>query len=115
MKLGFIGTGTITTAVIEGLLKSKAGLGQINISLRSKKNSSKLRRKSKKIRAGIIHPLYEQSHIKHVGIFNQLEDQMCTWVPGNSDSPDRLDALVWALTELFIKETQTEEIENTFW
>ena len=37
MKLGFIGTGTITTAVIEGLLKSKAGLGQINISLRSKK------------------------------------------------------------------------------
>ena len=49
MKLGFIGTGTITTAVIEGLLKSKAGLGQINISLRSK-NSSKLRRKSKKIR-----------------------------------------------------------------
>lgn len=50
MKIGFIGTGTITTAVIEGLLKSKARLGQINISLRSKKNSSKLRRKSKKIK-----------------------------------------------------------------
>ena len=51
MKLGFIGTGTITTSVIEGLLKSKAKIGQINISTRSYKNSIKLRKKSKKIRA----------------------------------------------------------------
>ena len=50
MKLGFIGTGTITTSVIEGLLKSKAKIGQINISKRSKKNSLKLRKKSKKIK-----------------------------------------------------------------
>lgn len=50
MKLGFLGTGTITTAVIEGLIKSKAKFEQINISLRSKKNSSKLRRSSKKIK-----------------------------------------------------------------
>jgi len=50
MKLGFIGTGTITTAVIEGLIKSKARLEQINISSRSKKNSSKLRKKSAKIK-----------------------------------------------------------------
>jgi pyrroline-5-carboxylate reductase len=51
MKLGFIGTGTIATSVIEGLLKSKAKIGQINISTRSYKNSIKLRKKSKKIRA----------------------------------------------------------------
>ncbi|MBL6758635.1 MAG: NAD(P)-binding domain-containing protein [Pelagibacteraceae bacterium] len=50
MKLGFIGTGTITTAVIDGLLKSKAKVEQFNISLRSKKNSSKLKKKSKKIK-----------------------------------------------------------------
>ena len=36
----------------------------------------------------------------HMGGFPELEDQLCTWVPGVSESPDRLDALVWALTEL---------------
>ena len=51
MKLGFIGTGTIATSVIEGFLKSKAKIEQINISTRSYKNSIKLRKKSKKIRA----------------------------------------------------------------
>jgi pyrroline-5-carboxylate reductase len=49
MKLGFIGTGTITTAVIEGLIKSKAKVQQFNISQRSKKNSSYLKRKSGKV------------------------------------------------------------------
>jgi phage terminase large subunit-like protein len=32
-----------------------------------------------------------------------LEDQMCTWVPGDEDSPDRVDAAVWALTELMLE------------
>ena len=50
MKLGFIGTGTIATSVIEGLLKSKVKIEQINITTRSKKNSLKLRKKSKKIK-----------------------------------------------------------------
>ena len=50
MKLGFLGTGTITTAIIDGLIKSKAKFEQINISLRSKKNSSKLKRNSKKVK-----------------------------------------------------------------
>ena len=49
MKLGFIGTGTITTAVIEGLIKSKPKVQQFNISKRSKKNSSYLKRKSGKV------------------------------------------------------------------
>jgi len=35
-----------------------------------------------------------------VGGFPELEDQLCTWVPGEEDSPDRLDALVWAITDL---------------
>ena len=50
MKLGFIGTGTISTAVIIGLMRSKAKIEQINISHRSKKNSSYLSRKFKKIK-----------------------------------------------------------------
>jgi phage terminase large subunit-like protein len=44
--------------------------------------------------------LYEQGKIHHVGGFPELEDQLCTWEKGTSDSPDRLDALVHALTEL---------------
>jgi len=56
--------------------------------------------KGKHTRAEPIAGLYEQGKVFHVGTFPALEDQMCTWVPGD-DSPDRLDALVWALAELF--------------
>jgi phage terminase large subunit-like protein len=54
-------------------------------------------------RAEPIAALYEQHRVHHVGLLAQLEDQMCTWVPGQtrgSKSPDRMDALVWALTDL---------------
>jgi phage terminase large subunit-like protein len=44
--------------------------------------------------------LYEQGRVHHVGAFPALEDQMCTYVAGMGDSPDRMDALVWAITEL---------------
>jgi phage terminase large subunit-like protein len=54
-------------------------------------------------RAEPISSLYEQDRVKHVGNFDLLEDQLCTYVPGEK-SPDRLDALVWALTELQIEE-----------
>ena len=40
---------------------------------------------------------------------------MCTWIPGDSNSPDRLDALVWCLTELFIKNLVTKQFENSVW
>lgn len=50
-------------------------------------------------RAEPVAALYEQGKVHHVGSFPELEDQMCTWTPGE-DSPDRMDALVWALTEL---------------
>ena len=46
--------------------------------------------------------LYEQGRIHHLGSFPELEDQLCSWVPDSSTSPDRLDALVWALTELVV-------------
>jgi phage terminase large subunit-like protein len=56
--------------------------------------------RGKYTRAEPISALYEQQKIHHVGFFSDLEDQMCEWVPGDK-SPDRLDALVWSLTELF--------------
>ena len=50
--------------------------------------------------------LYAQRRVHHVGSFPQLKDQMCTWVPDMDraamGSPDRSDALAWALTELMI-------------
>jgi phage terminase large subunit-like protein len=45
-----------------------------------------------------------------VGPFNELEDQLTTWVPEEEKSPDRLDALVWALTELFLEEQEEQSI-----
>jgi len=59
-------------------------------------------RQGKQTRAEPVAALYEQGRMHHVGIFPQLEDQMCTWVPGATDSPDRMDALVYALTELML-------------
>ena len=57
--------------------------------------------RGKRTRAEPISSLYEQGRVHHVGAFPALEDQMCDWVPDSGDpSPDRMDALVWALTEL---------------
>ena len=55
--------------------------------------------RGKQIRAEPVAALYEQGKVHHVGCFPLLEDQMCEWVPGEK-SPDRMDALVWAITEL---------------
>jgi len=58
----------------------------------------------KRPRAEPIAALYEQKRVHHVGIFPQLEDQMCTWEPlTGAKSPDRMDALVWAITELTLQ------------
>ncbi|MFB8182623.1 DNA-packaging protein [Streptomyces sp. NPDC055966] len=51
-------------------------------------------------RAEPVAALYEQHRVHHVGPLAQLEDQMTTWTPQSGTSPDRMDALVWALTEL---------------
>ena len=58
--------------------------------------------RGKRVRAEPIAALYEQGRVHHVGMFADLEDQLCSWVPDLSPSPDRLDALVWALTELIV-------------
>jgi phage terminase large subunit-like protein len=55
--------------------------------------------RGKLIRAEPVAALYEQGCVHHAGTFPELEDQMCEWSPGDK-SPDRLDAHVWAMTEL---------------
>jgi predicted phage terminase large subunit-like protein len=56
--------------------------------------------RGKVIRAEPISALYEQQRVSHCGVFSKLEDQMCSFTGDKSTSPDRLDALVWGLTEL---------------
>lgn len=57
--------------------------------------------KGKMARAEPVSALYEQGKVKHVRGLNDLEDQMVQWEPlGSIGSPDRLDALVWAVTDL---------------
>ena len=61
--------------------------------------------RGKYLRAEPVAALYERGLVAHVGLWPELEDQMCDFGPGGlSDgrSPDRLDALVWALTELML-------------
>lgn len=56
--------------------------------------------RGKIIRAEPIAALYEQKRVSHVGMFSELEEQMCSYTGVSKKSPDRLDALVWAITEL---------------
>ena len=56
-------------------------------------------------RAEPVAALYEQGRARHIGVFAKLEDQMCLMTPdfdraSAGFSPDRVDALVWAVTEL---------------
>lgn len=57
--------------------------------------------RGKDVRAEPVAALYEDGLIDHVGVFGELEEELTGWVPGDPDSPNRLDALVWAFTELF--------------
>jgi phage terminase large subunit-like protein len=66
--------------------------------------------RGKAIRAEPVSALYEQGRVHHVGAFAQLEDQMCAFTQDFDRStagysPDRLDAMVWAITELMLGET----------
>lgn len=73
--------------------------------------------RGKVVRAEPISALYEQARVHHVGRFDKLEDQMCLFSrnlersPGNS--PDRVDALVWGLTELFDKITGRRRVSKS--
>jgi len=79
--------------------------------------------RGKVVRAEPISALYEQGRVHHVGRFDLLEDQMCLFSVDNirsisNGSPDRVDALVWGLSEIFDKITgrrlpRTDIVDNT--
>jgi phage terminase large subunit-like protein len=68
--------------------------------------------RGKVVRAEPIAALYEQRRVRHVGAFGPLEDQLCAFTTEGyvgEGSPDRADALVWALTDLMVAKSTGEE------
>jgi phage terminase large subunit-like protein len=57
----------------------------------------------KALRAEPVTLAYEQNRVHHIGYLGDLESQMFSWIPGEGKSPDRVDALVHAMTALLIK------------
>lgn len=67
--------------------------------------------RGKRTRAEPVQKLYADGRVHHVGVFPELERQMTRWVPGN-DSPDRMDALVWAITDLLLGDDDWSELAD---
>jgi predicted phage terminase large subunit-like protein len=61
--------------------------------------------RGKLLRAEPVAALYEQQRVHHAGTFPEMEDQMCNWTPDSNESPDRMDAMVWAMAELMGSQT----------
>jgi phage terminase large subunit-like protein len=71
--------------------------------------------RGKYTRAEPVAALYEKGMVHHVGTLSDLETQSCNWVPGE-DSPDRMDAMVWLVTELALGPDRTvERTTNPFY
>lgn len=71
--------------------------------------------RGKVLRAEPVAALYEQGRVKHAGVFRELEDEMASFgSDGLSDgrSPDRLDALVWAVTSLALSHEATPRLRR---
>ena len=59
--------------------------------------------RGKAVRAEPVAALYEQGRVFHADDFPALVDEMISWTPAETTSPDRMDALVWALTDLMLQ------------
>lgn len=71
---------------------------------------------SKAMRAEPVAALYETGRVHHHGVFRALEDELCGMIAGGryqgpGKSPDRADALVWALTELMLKRQALPQVK----
>jgi predicted phage terminase large subunit-like protein len=71
--------------------------------------------RGKRTRAEPVAALYEQGKVIHARAFPELEAEMCTYVPGETEkSPDRMDALVWALTSLILNRPTTRVVSRSY-
>lgn len=79
------------------LIAANLALADVNAAIRPVHAHS-----SKQGRAAPVAALYEAGRVHHIGVLAELEEQMTGWIPGSGTSPDRLDALVWAVTALLL-------------
>lgn len=90
--------------MVESVLRQVAP----NIGLRSVRAS-----RGKIARAEPVAALYERGLVHHAGIFTELEAEMCRYTGAiGEDSPDRLDALVWAITDLALSRTSEPRLSR---
>jgi phage terminase large subunit-like protein len=90
-------------AMVESVLKTAGVTQRVKLVSASR---------GKAVRAEPVAALYEQGRVRHVGAYPLLEDQLCAFTTkgyAGEGSPDRADALVWALTELMIARPTGEE------
>ncbi|MBB4041419.1 phage terminase large subunit-like protein [Microvirga flocculans] len=69
--------------------------------------------RGKYLRAEPVSVLYAQNRVRHVGALPVLEDELCDFGPGglsSGRSPDRMDALVWALTDLMLRDRREPRV-----
>jgi phage terminase large subunit-like protein len=62
--------------------------------------------RGKAVRAQPVAALYEQGRVSHCDVYPELEDELTQWTPESGRSPNRLDSLVWALSELMVKDAR---------
>jgi phage terminase large subunit-like protein len=63
--------------------------------------------RGKAVRAQPVAALYEQGRVSHCAVYPELEEELTSWTPESGRSPNRLDALVWAITDLMVKEQRS--------
>ena len=59
------------------------------------------------MRAQPVAQLYAEKRVVHAEVYPELEEELTSWTPDSGQSPNRLDALVWALTDLMVKEQRS--------
>ena len=94
-------------AMVEAVIKTAAASAKLRVPFKEVKAS-----RGKVVRAEPIAALYEDGKIHHVGAFPALEDEMVSFTTAGymgDGSPDRTDALIWALTELFPRVVVSDE------
>ncbi|MGB7287923.1 MAG: terminase family protein [Salaquimonas sp.] len=92
------------------MVKSVLGMADPSLPIRAVRAS-----RGKWLRAEPIAMLYAKGRVRHVGSFPELEDQLCDFGPdglANGKSPDRLDAMVWALHELALSSRGNPRIRS---
>ena len=113
-KLGLVPVALVAALVGTGLWGAwvtKALLADPGLPVRMVRAS-----RGKWLRAEPVAMLYAQGRVRHAGAFRELEDQMCDFTAdglASGRSPDRLDALVWALHELALKNRGEPKIRAT--